>query len=85
MQKGGVEKIYIGLKMAPVSRTGGGQIRTGTTGKLPEIVRRTGVYFRPCYAVFQFRVGMGSKDFDNTFKTEKTGSEIHAGPADNFW
>ena len=34
--------------MAPVSRTGGGQIRTGPTGKLPEIVRRTGVYFRPC-------------------------------------
>ena len=49
MQKGGVEKIYIGLKMAPVSRTGGGQIRTGPTGKLPEIVRRTGVYFRPWY------------------------------------
>ena len=33
--------------MAPVSGTGGGQIRTGPTGKLPEIDRRTGVYFVP--------------------------------------
>ena len=47
MQKGGIEKFYIGLKMALLSRTGGGQIRTGPTRKLPEIVRRTGVYFRP--------------------------------------
>ena len=48
MQKGEGQKMNIGLKMAPVSGTAGGQIRTGPTGKLPEIDRRTGVYFVPC-------------------------------------
>ena len=54
MQKGGIEKIYVGLKMAPVSRTGGGQICTDTTVKYP--IRRS--------VVSSFTIPKGSLSFN---------------------